>query len=97
MKLQEMMKDLCEKNWFRKVIAYIYVIEFQKRGLSHTHILLILAFKSKIYSIENYNLLNPLAYETVTTMMIHGLCGHLNPLSLCMKDGKCQKHYPKNF
>jgi hypothetical protein len=30
MKLQEMMKDLCERNLFGKVIAYIYVIEFQK-------------------------------------------------------------------
>jgi hypothetical protein len=38
-----------------------------------------------------------LAYETVTTMMIHGLCDALNTLSLCIKDGKCKKHYPKSF
>ncbi len=106
-KLQEMMKDLCERDLFGKVIAYIYVIEFQKRGLPHAHILLILAPENKIRSIEEYDSivsaeipnheLNPLAYETVTTMMMHGPCGILNPLSPCMKDGKCQKHYPKNF
>ncbi len=106
-KLREMMKDLCEKHWLGKVIAYIYVIEFQKRGLPHAHILLILDPESKIHSIEEYDSfvsaeipdheLNPLAYETVTTMMIHDPYGLLNTSSPCMKDGKCKKHYPKDF
>jgi len=107
MKLREMMKDLCERHWLGEVVAYIYVIEFQKRGLPHAHILLILANKNKIRSIEEYDSfvsaeipdheLNPLAYETVTTMMMHGPCGVLNALLPCMKDGKCKKHYPKSF
>ncbi|CAB4491168.1 unnamed protein product [Rhizophagus irregularis] len=107
MKLREMMKDLCERHWLGKVAAYIYVIEFQKRGLPHAHILLILSTESKIRSIEEYDLfvsaeipdyeLNPSAYETVTTMMMHGPCGILNTSSPCMKDGKCKKHYPKDF
>ena len=107
MKLQEMMKDLCEKHWLGRVIAYIYVIEFQKRGLPHAHILLILAPESKIHSITEYDAIvsaeipdhssNPLAYETVTTMMMHGPCGELNRSSPCMKDGKCEKYYPKNY
>ncbi|CAG8661536.1 18179_t:CDS:2 [Rhizophagus irregularis] len=107
MKLREMMKDLCERHWLGEVAAYIYVIEFQKRGLPHAHILLILSTESKIRSIEEYDLfvsaeipdyeLNPSAYETVTTMMMHGPCGILNTSSPCMKDGKCKKHYPKDF
>ena len=94
-----MMKDLCKRHWLGKVVAYIYVIEFQKRGLPHAHILLILASESKIRSIEEYDSfvsaeipdheLNPLAYETVTTMMMHGPCNVLNTSSPCMKDGKC--------
>ena len=106
-KLQEMMKDLCKKHYLGRVIAHVYVIEFQKRGLPHAHILLILAPEDKIHSIEEIDSiisaeipdrnLYPLAYETITTTMIHGPCGVLNPTSPCMKDGKCQKHYPKDF
>ncbi|CAB5176430.1 unnamed protein product [Rhizophagus irregularis] len=107
MKLQELLKDLLHNHCLGKVIAYIYVIEFQKRGLPHAHFLLILAPESKLRSTEDYNSIvsaeipnpvtYPLAYETVSTMMIHGPCGVLNPTAPCMKDGVCQKHYPKNF
>ena len=106
-KLQELLKDLNANNWFGKVLAYVYLVEFQKRGLPHAHILLILAPEDKIHSVENYNTIvsaeipdltmHPFAYETVTTTMMHGPCGILNPSAPCMKNGVCQKHYPKNF
>jgi hypothetical protein len=38
---------------------------------------------------------NPEFFAVVTKYMIHGPFGHLNPNSLCMKDGKCTKNYPK--
>src|SRR2546423_1515170 len=60
-----------------------------------------------LHSIEKYNSIvfakipdptaYPLAYETVTTCMMHGPCGILNPSSPCIKNGTCQKNYPKNF
>jgi hypothetical protein len=106
-KLQELLKDLNTNQWFGKVVAYVYVVEFQKRGLPHAHILLILASDDKLKSIEEYDsvisaeipnpVLHPLAYETVSTTMMHGPCGNLNPSAPCMKNGVCQKHYPKNF
>src|SRR5215471_11463875 len=75
LKLQELLKDLNTNQWFEKVVAYVYVIEFQKRGLPHAHILLILASKDKLRSVEEYDFivsaeipdltLHPLAYETV--------------------------------
>jgi hypothetical protein len=37
-----LMEDLLKKHVLGKVIAQINVIEFQKRGLPHAHILLIL-------------------------------------------------------
>lgn len=42
LKLRELMKDLTERHILGKVIAHTYVIEFQKRGLPHAHILLIM-------------------------------------------------------
>ncbi|GBN38461.1 hypothetical protein AVEN_85683-1 [Araneus ventricosus] len=48
MKLTELLDDLLKKNIFSKVIAYIDVIEFQKRGSPHAHILLTLDLCSKI-------------------------------------------------
>ncbi len=36
------MDKFLKKNIFGKVIAYVYTIEFQKRGLLHAHILIIL-------------------------------------------------------
>jgi hypothetical protein len=107
MKLQELLKDLCEKYCLGKVATYVYVIEFQKRGLPHAHILLILSQESKLRSVENYDSIvfaeipdpavHLLAYETVASFMMHGLCGMLNTSSPCIKDGSCQKYYPKSF
>lgn len=43
-KLEELKNDLLKKQILGPVAAYVYVIEFQKRGLPHAHFLLI--FKS---------------------------------------------------
>ena len=42
-KKDQLMKDLTSGGLFGKVVAYMYVVEFQKRGLPHAHILIILA------------------------------------------------------
>ncbi|GBL71957.1 hypothetical protein AVEN_115002-1 [Araneus ventricosus] len=42
MKLKELLEDICKHGIFGTVLTYIYVIEFQKRGLPHAHILLTL-------------------------------------------------------
>lgn len=48
MKLQELMTDLKDRKIFGTVMGYISVIEFQKRGLPHAHILLIVDNQSKL-------------------------------------------------
>ena len=43
MKLSELMEDLVKEEVLGEVVAYTYVIEYQKRGLPHAHILLLMA------------------------------------------------------
>lgn len=107
MKFRELMTDITKNQIFGKVLAKVHVIEFQKRGLPHAHILLILDAKykprtsldiDKIVSAEIPDPhINKQAYETVTKFMMHGPCGLVNSNAPCMNDNKCSKDYPKQF
>ena len=96
-------RPYAKKNIFGKVEALIYITEFQKRGLPHAHILLTLNEQDKIVnaidkvaSAEIPNIqTHPTLHEYVVKHMMHGPCGVLNPNSVCMRDGKCVKYYPK--
>ncbi|PNY08839.1 ATP-dependent DNA helicase PIF1 [Trifolium pratense] len=107
LKLNEMMKDFKKGQFFGKVIAGVYTIEFQKRGLPHAHILLWLDHCNKLESLESIDSvicaelpdehLFPKLYALVSQFMIHGPCG-LGFLSCpCMKEKRCSKFYPKKF
>ncbi|XP_058733726.1 uncharacterized protein LOC131605381 [Vicia villosa] len=54
-KLDELLSDLTKKHVLGRVVAYIYIIEFQKRGLPHAHILLFMHPESKCPSPEDIN------------------------------------------
>jgi len=81
LKLDTLLKDF-KDGVFGNVIAKIWVIEFQKRGLPHAHILLILDEVLKLRTVKDYNLMvsanipnpihNPEAYEMVISCMVHG-------------------------
>ncbi|XP_036345768.1 uncharacterized protein LOC118755017 [Rhagoletis pomonella] len=108
-KLKELMKDISQKHVFGKVKYYLYIIEFQKRGLPHAHILVALHEEDVIREpseidlvvcAEIHNKETELElYEIVSKCMIHGPCGILNPSSPCMTadTGICSKKYPKSF
>ncbi|GFR92609.1 hypothetical protein ElyMa_006204700 [Elysia marginata] len=88
------------------VDAWLYNIEFQKRGFPHAHILLWMPRDSKIHpcmidaavsaEIPDKNQ-DPELFKIVTSHMVHGPCGALNPNAPCLKDGKCSKQFPKPF
>uniref|UniRef100_A0A6N2KK71 ATP-dependent DNA helicase n=1 Tax=Salix viminalis TaxID=40686 RepID=A0A6N2KK71_SALVM len=92
--LLDMFKFIKSGVPFGKTIADVYAIEFQNRGLPHTHILIWLApeFKFKtsddIDSIVSAEIpdknIDPLCHEIVSKFMIHGPCGVARPGAQCM-------------
>ena len=80
-------------------------MEFQKRGLPHTHLLVWLAPEFKFRSPEDVDSIisaeipdkhqDPICYEIVSKFMMHGPCGAANPKAQCMEKNKCSKQFPK--
>ncbi len=90
-----------------KVISHIHVIEYQKRGLPHAHLLIILNEENKPRTPDDYDIIVsaeipdqnnfPRLYDIVSKHMMHGPCGNSFLKSPCMIDGKCSKGYTKEF
>jgi len=101
MKKQAIIDDIYKNGIFGKAVAYVYTIEFQKRGLPHMHILIFLQSGDKIHTPDQVDSAvwahwpdpqsQPLLFETVKRCMIH-TCG-----DRCLENGKCSKNYPKPF
>ena len=100
--------EIFKDGIFGKVIGRTHVIEFQKRGLPHAHILVILHPNDIPRTPEDIDqivtaeipqdpLLQPLLHQSVTKHMIHGPCGPYNPNAPCMVNGVCSKRFPKAF
>ncbi|PWZ40263.1 ATP-dependent DNA helicase PIF1 [Zea mays] len=106
-KLQELKHRLTKHDILGKVRAYVYVVEFQKRGLPHAHFLLIMQRKYKLTCPGQYDLLisaeipdkkYPELRKMVIKHMMHGPCGSLNPICPCTKGrASCKNHYPRPF
>ncbi len=108
LKLDELLRDVTEVGVLGRCEAYTYVVEFQKRGLPHAHILLILAESDKPRDLATIDLLvsaempnkttQPVLRGLVEAHMFHGPCGPVHTGAPCMNDdGFCSKGYPKEF
>eukprot|EP00959_Pyramimonas_sp_CCMP1952_P471994 9499336-Pyramimonas_sp.AAC.1 len=92
MKAKQLVDDIVKDQAFGPVLAYFWVIEFQKRGLPHMHMLLML--RDKPTTADHYDRvvcaelpdpdLEPDLYEAVKRRMLHGPCGDLNRGAPCM-------------
>ncbi|GBP88598.1 hypothetical protein EVAR_25097_1 [Eumeta japonica] len=110
LKFDQMIEDLDKKQIFGKIAAFVYTIEFQKRGLPHMHLLVIMSSDDKIHQAEELDDLVSSEIpgnhdlelrELVLKWMIHNPCGELNSNATCMvqKNGrlKCRFDFPKSF
>ena len=55
LKLNALLDDILQKDVFGRVVCYMHVVEFQKRGLPHTHILLVLKREDRPSSADDYD------------------------------------------
>ncbi|UYV81485.1 hypothetical protein LAZ67_20001335 [Cordylochernes scorpioides] len=103
-KLVKFIGALTKGQLYGAAVAWMYSVEWQKRGLPHAHILVWLANKLRPTQIDSVicaefpdPIQDPLLYNIVVKNMIHGPCGEYNPVSPCMKNSSCSKKYPKQF
>jgi hypothetical protein len=106
-KLKELINDIHKKHILGHTIVGIYVIECQKRGLPHAHILIFFAEDYKPHTVEDVDCMisaklpnleiNKLAHKMVARCMMHGPCGAAFPNAPCMEDGECKTQYPCKF
>lgn len=85
----------------------MYVVEFQKRGLPHAHMLIWLEESAKREVKNNVDKYvsaeipdekkDPYGYAAVKQFMIHGPCGAGFDRSPCMKGSKCTRNFPKKY
>ncbi|SCV68086.1 BQ2448_207 [Microbotryum intermedium] len=114
-KLQALMDDVYGTRdcagVFGQVLSHIYVIEYQKRGLAHAHILNTLAADDRPTTKDDVDRivcaeipdpdLYPCLLATVTSSMLHGKCGAANPRQPSMEQprgaaaARCKCYYPR--
>ena len=107
LKLDALLEDLVHHQRLGKPVGHIHTIEFQKRGLPHAHLLMMLAQEDKPRNPDEYDdyisaeIPDPVIegdlYQTISLCNMHGPCGEDNPEAPCMKDCVCSKHFPKEF
>ncbi|KAL0366886.1 UNVERIFIED_CONTAM: hypothetical protein Sradi_3578700 [Sesamum radiatum] len=106
-KCEELKEDIFHRGILGKAVAHVQVIEFQKRGLPHVHMLVIFDENDKLNTSDDYDCIvraeipkqdeEPELYAAIIKHMIHGSCGHIKPNAPCMKNVRCKKGYPKQF
>lgn len=105
--LKELMKNLTKDHVLGRHVAHAYTVEFQKRGLPHAHILLIVENRDAVDNPEKIDKVvsaflpdrteDPKLHDLVKTHMMHQKCNASGTSTKCHnKDGKCSKHFPKD-
>ncbi|XP_010431521.1 PREDICTED: uncharacterized protein LOC104715846 [Camelina sativa] len=107
MKLESLVADLWEGEFFGEAKSIVYTIEFQKRGLPHAHILVWLQDDLRTPTNTDIDKIitaeipdessDPEGYKLVEQFMTHGPCGKDNPNLSCTENGICTRGFPKPY
>ncbi|GBL82079.1 hypothetical protein AVEN_50639-1 [Araneus ventricosus] len=107
LKLKSLLDDPTVHGALGKSIAQVYTIEFQKRGLPHANILIVLRAADKFSTSEHIDkfvraeipssIENLRLHEIVTKRLMHSPRGIGNPGAPCMEAGQYKKMFPKEF
>lgn len=107
-KLDQLLSDIVDEQIFGQVKALVWVVEFQKRGLPHAHMLIILEDKDKISTAEEIDQVisaeipdnkdSEKLQQLVLRHMIHLPCTY-EKIRKCKPgwNGQCSKRFPKPF
>ena len=107
LKVTSLLDDIMNKKIFGEGVAYVYMVEYQKQGLPHIHLIVFLspgAHLSTAECIDQFVSMEfpdereqPLLHKLVKTHMVHGPCG-ISHYSPCLNEKKeCSKGFPKPF
>jgi DNA replication protein DnaC len=106
LKKKAILDEIYKHGIFGHAVAYVYTIEFQKRGLPHMHCLIFLQDLYKLTSVEAIDSCiwarwpdpekEPQLFEVVMQCMVHGPCA-AKADAVCKEDGKCKRRFPKDF
>ena len=71
LKFKRLISEIVDRRRFGRVIGYVGVIEFQKRGLPHAHLLVILAPESKPRSADAFDKFTCAELPTKDNVVLH--------------------------
>ncbi|MBW0509324.1 hypothetical protein O181_049039 [Austropuccinia psidii MF-1] len=104
LKLNVLLRDLTVNKRLGTVLSYVYTIEFQKRGLPHAHIIMILAESSIPKTVREIDAVvcaeipdqeqEKDLFSIVTKTMLHAPC---EEGSHCWTNRGCKWGYPKPY
>ena len=103
--MKALLDEIMKNNILGTCVAFLSVVEFQKRGLPRVHILVYIAAVDKVVTSDDvdnaicaeipHERSRPNLYAAVKTHIIHGPCGKINPSSVCMDKQKniCARNF----
>ncbi|GJV93168.1 DNA helicase [Tanacetum coccineum] len=99
MKINQFINYLRDNEPFGKVVAVLYTVEFQKRGLPHCHTLLWIHESIRVLNVFSMkSIRDPQGHRIVLELMMHGPCGLANPSATCTQNSsRCKKDFPKEY